>query len=80
MTIYTATLIINNNELVLYYQPIHDIKTGKVVSAEALIRWLHPQIGLISPIEFIPLAEDIGFIVDIGDWVLEQACNQAQIW
>jgi diguanylate cyclase (GGDEF)-like protein/PAS domain S-box-containing protein len=71
---------INNNELVLYYQPIHDIKTGKVVSAEALIRWLHPQRGLISPIEFIPLAEDIGFIVDIGDWVLEQACNQAQIW
>jgi len=71
---------IKNNELVLYYQPIHDLKTGKVVSAEALIRWLHPQRGLISPIEFIPLAEDIGFIVDIGNGVLVQACKQAKIW
>lgn len=71
---------IKNNELVLHYQPIHDLKTGKIVSAEALIRWLHPERGLISPIEFIPLAEDIGFIVDIGDWVLVQACNQAKMW
>ncbi len=69
-----------NDELVLYYQPIHELQTGKVVSAEALIRWIHPDKGLISPIKFIPLAEDIGFIVDIGDWVLAQACKQAKIW
>lgn len=71
---------IKNNELVLYFQPIHEVKTGKVVSAEALIRWVHPQKGLILPDDFIPLAEEIGFIVDIGDWVLEQACMQAKIW
>jgi len=71
---------IKNNELVLHYQPIHELETGKVVSAEALIRWVHPQRGLISPIDFIPLAEDIGFIVEIGDWVLAQACKQVKIW
>jgi len=71
---------IKNNELVLHYQPIHELETGKVVSAEALIRWVHPQRGLISPIDFIPLAEDIGFIVEIGDWVLAQTCKQVKIW
>ena len=71
---------IKNNELVLHYQPIHELETGRVASAEALVRWLHPQRGLISPVEFIPLAEDIGFITDIGDWVLAQACKQAKIW
>lgn len=71
---------IKNKELVLYYQPIHDIKTGGLVSAEALIRWVHPQKGIISPVDFIPLAEDIGFIVEIGDWVLEEACKQAKAW
>ncbi|MCW8865922.1 MAG: EAL domain-containing protein [Colwellia sp.] len=69
-----------NNELVLHYQPIHDLETGKVAAAEALIRWVHPQRGVIPPIEFISLAEDIGFIVDIGDWVLAQACQQAKSW
>lgn len=69
-----------NNELVVHYQPIHDLKTQKVVAAEALVRWQHPTKGLIPPIEFIPLAEDIGFIVNIGDWVLLEACKQAKLW
>lgn len=69
-----------NNELILHYQPIHRIGTREVVAAEALIRWQHPKRGLISPLDFIPLAEDIGFIVNIGDWVLNQACAQAKSW
>jgi diguanylate cyclase (GGDEF)-like protein/PAS domain S-box-containing protein len=69
-----------NNELVLHYQPIHNVETREVVAAEALIRWNHPKRGLISPVDFIPLAEDIGFIVNIGDWVLKQACTQAKSW
>jgi len=69
-----------NNELIVHYQPIHDLKTKKVVAAEALVRWQHPTQGLIPPLEFIPLAEDMGFIVNIGDWVLMEACKQAKIW
>lgn len=72
--------VITNKELVLHFQPIHDVNSQKVVSAEALVRWQHPEKGLISPNEFIPLAEDIGFITEIGDWVLEQACLTAKHW
>ena len=72
--------VILNNELILHYQPIHDVKTNKVVSAEALVRWLHPDKGMVAPSEFIPLAEDIGFITEIGDWVLQEACKQAKRW
>jgi diguanylate cyclase (GGDEF)-like protein/PAS domain S-box-containing protein len=70
---------IPGNELRLYYQAqVND--TGKVVSAEALIRWEHPQRGLVSPAQFIPLAEDSGLILPIGAWVLETACAQLKAW
>jgi diguanylate cyclase (GGDEF)-like protein/PAS domain S-box-containing protein len=64
----------------LYYQPIIDFTTDKVVKAEALIRWHHPKLGFVSPADFIPIAEDTGMIVDIGNWVFRRACQQAADW
>lgn len=72
--------VVTSNELVLHYQPIYDVVTNNVVSAEALVRWQHPIKGLLPPIDFIALAEEIGFITEIGDWVLQEACIQAKIW
>lgn len=71
---------LSRGELELYYQPQFDLLTGGVVGAEALLRWRHPEDGMISPARFIPVAEDSGLIVPIGEWVIQQACHQAMAW
>lgn len=71
---------IDNDELRLYYQPQVNSITGKITGAEALIRWQHPKLGLVSPDDFIPIAEDSGMIIDIGDWVMRTAVKQIASW
>lgn len=71
---------INQGDFVLYYQPLFDIKTKKIIKAEALIRWSHPELGIVSPNEFIPLAEDTKLIIPIGKWVLKTALQEAKKW
>ena len=71
---------LQNNEFLLHYQPQLDLHTNKVTGAEALLRWMHPTLGLVPPYKFIPLAERNGMIVSIGEWVMNEACSQAAKW
>jgi diguanylate cyclase (GGDEF)-like protein/PAS domain S-box-containing protein len=70
----------DNDELELHYQPKVDIATGTIVGAEALVRWRHPELGMVSPATFIPIAEETGLILSIGEWVLKTACRDASAW
>jgi diguanylate cyclase (GGDEF)-like protein len=73
-------LAVERGEFELFYQPLFDLEQNRICSFEALLRWRHPTRGLISPVEFIPVAEDTGLIVAIGSWVIREACAQAVRW
>jgi EAL domain-containing protein (putative c-di-GMP-specific phosphodiesterase class I) len=71
---------LNRNQILVYYQPLVNLETGTIFGMEALVRWEHPELGLISPADFIPLAEETGVIVPIGNWVMRTACIQNKRW
>ncbi|OYU46619.1 MAG: GGDEF-domain containing protein [Burkholderiales bacterium PBB4] len=73
-------LAIAQQEFVLHYQPVIDLATGKLIGAEALVRWNSPSLGLVAPLQFIAAAEKSGLIVDIGQWVITEACQQMRAW
>ncbi|HEX3020753.1 MAG TPA: EAL domain-containing protein [Chitinispirillaceae bacterium] len=71
---------LQKDEFIVYYQPQIDLKTQKIFGAEALVRWKHPELGMISPAQFIPIAEETGMILPLGEWVLKTACQQVKKW
>jgi diguanylate cyclase (GGDEF)-like protein/PAS domain S-box-containing protein len=71
---------LTRHEFEVHYQPIHELKTDRITAFEALIRWKHPLRGMISPMDFIPLAEETGLITQLGDWILRKACTDAAAW
>ncbi|TCU11069.1 putative bifunctional diguanylate cyclase/phosphodiesterase [Rhizobium sullae] len=73
-------LALQNDEFELHYQPLYDLRQQRICGFEALVRWNHPTRGRVPPMEFIPLAEEVGLVVDIGRWVLKKACSEAACW
>jgi EAL domain-containing protein (putative c-di-GMP-specific phosphodiesterase class I) len=71
---------LERGEMIVYYQPLVDLHTRQITALEALLRWQHPTRGLVSPAKFIPIAEDNGLIISIGEWVLRTACAQNRAW
>ncbi|WP_137805956.1 phosphodiesterase DibA [Pseudomonas sp. G(2018)] len=79
-TAFELRRALDQQQLRVYYQPVHDLQSGRLIGVEALVRWEHPQRGLVSPAEFIPVAERTGLIADIDAWVMQQACRQMCLW
>ncbi|QLG89647.1 EAL domain-containing protein [Chitinibacter bivalviorum] len=71
---------LGNSEFTLHYQPQFDLQSGQIIGAEALVRWRHPELGLVPPGKFIPVAENSGLIVEMGEWIVFEACRQAKEW